>query len=167
MSTCTALFALACSGCSVPGDVDAPPCLPPAYSVSPLSAGAGETVTVTAPDARCNPGYGKDARIHVIVTDAGGTKVLDTTAPMNDAGGFTYAFGVPLHAAAGAATVTAMPYGVDWCDDTGRNNRAAASGSTAALGRASCAQPARLLTITNAGGNSRLQNPAATGGSGP
>lgn len=148
MSTCTALFALACSGCSVRGDVDAPPCLPPAYSVSPLSAGAGETVTVTAPDA-------------------GGTKVLDTTAPMNDAGGFTYAFGVPLQAAAGAATVTAMPYGVDWCDDTGRNNRAAASGSTAALGRASCAQPARLLTITNAGGNSRLQNPAATGGSGP
>jgi hypothetical protein len=131
--------------------------------VHPLSVEAGETVTVTAPDAECDPRYGKDARIHVIVTDARGTKVLDTTAPMNDAGGFTYAFDVPLHTAAGAATVTAMPYDVDWCDDTGRNNRVAASGLAVKLDRASCAQPVRLLTITNARGIRHLHDPAVTG----
>jgi hypothetical protein len=81
-----------------------------------------------------------------MVTDAAGVKVIDTTAPMNDAGGFSYKFDVPVQTAAGEAAVTAMPYNIDWCDDTGRNNRA--DGAAVFLQRASCAIPIKPLNIT-------------------
>jgi hypothetical protein len=144
---CAALLILAGSGCGVRGDGEAPPCFPPPYSVDPTSAKPGENVTVAAPDAGCDPRYGDDARILVIVTDANGVKVLEATSPMNDAGGFSYGFDVPAQTAPGAATVTAMPYNIDWCDDTGKNNRAAAAGTSLILEPASCAIPIRLLTI--------------------
>lgn len=131
----------ACS--SYPGDE--PPCFPPAYSVSPTSAKPGETVTVAAPAADCNPRYGANAQIQVIVTDAGGAEVINTTAPMTDAGEFTYIFTVPDEMEAGDALVTAMPHNIDWCDDTGRNNRAE---GTVNFERVSCAMPIKALTIT-------------------
>lgn len=122
-----------------------PPCMPPSYSVSPSTAKAGEMVTVQAGDSDCNPRYGQDALIQVIVTDAAGQKVLKETAPMNDAGGFTFQFAVPQQAAAGEASVEAFPYDLDWCDDTGRNNRVAQS---AAMQRVSCAVRTEPLSIT-------------------
>jgi hypothetical protein len=133
------------SGCTSSSGNGEPPCLPPVFSVDPSSAKAGEKVTVTAPDAGCNPRYGENALIQVIVTDAAGVTVFDATAPMNDAGGFTYSFAVPAPAAAGDAAVTAMPYSIDWCDDTGRNNRA--EGAAVTLQRASCAPPTKRLSI--------------------
>jgi hypothetical protein len=138
------------AGCGgVPGLV-APPCMPPDYSISPAETSPGQTVEVSAPDADCNPRYGAEAQIEVIVTDASGAEVFHETAPMNDGGGFTYTFTVPSEAASGEASVMAMPYNVDWCDDTGRNNRA--SGATGEAGveleRVSCAQPVRSLLIT-------------------
>ncbi len=145
---CTALIAAAVSGCSAPGPFDAPPCFPPAFSLQPAAAKVGQNVVVTAPDADCDPRYGRNARIHVTVTDAVGTRILDETAPMNDAGGFSYAFDVPPGAAPGAATVTAMPHSVDWCDDTGRNNRMPTSLADDEFDRASCVEPVRILTIT-------------------
>ncbi|MBT2535793.1 hypothetical protein [Arthrobacter sp. ISL-69] len=105
-------------------------------------------MSVTAPDADCDPRYGEHARIHVTVTDGAGAKVLDATSPMNDGGGFTYSFNVPVNSAAGAATVTAMPDNLDWCDDTGRNNRAGGFDQAGELTWASCAQPVRTITIT-------------------
>lgn len=84
----------------------------------------GEEVTLSAFDAQCNPRYGENARIKITVTDFGGGKVIDTTALLNDAGGFTYTFRVPPEAAAGEGSIAAFPYDIDWCDDTGRNNRA-------------------------------------------
>jgi hypothetical protein len=102
----------------------------------------------TAHDADCDPRYGENARIHVTVRDAAGVRILDETAPMNDDGGFTFAFDVPSGSVTGAAMVSAMPYNVDWCDDTGRNNRVAAAGSIGQIDRASCALPVRILTIT-------------------
>ncbi len=122
-----------------------PPCLPPSYSVSPTSARPGEKVTVAAPAADCNPRYGGHARIEVSVTDERGNEVINTTAPMTDSGEFTYTFTVPAEIAVGQATVTAMPHNIDWCDDTGRNNRA---GGHVNLERASCAEPVKALTIT-------------------
>lgn len=89
--------------------------------------------------------YGENARVRVTVTDAAGAKVINRTAPMNDAGGFTYTFEVPLQAAVGDAAVEATPYDIDWCDDTGRNNRAA--GAAATLERASCAARIEPLNI--------------------
>lgn len=139
-----AIVALA-SGCGFSPWNGEPPCFPPAYSVKPSKVKAGEKVTVTAPDADCNPRYGRNARIQVMVTDAAGVKVIDTTAPMNDAGGFSYTFNVPAQTAAGEAAVTAMPFNVDWCDDTGRNNRA--DGAAVFLQRASCALPIKPLHI--------------------
>lgn len=139
------IAAASLSGCGVSPGNGEPPCLPPAYSVTPPSAKAGDTVTVQAPDADCNPRYGKDARIQVTLTDAAGMKVIETTAPMTDAGAFTYTFVVPSTAAAGAAAVEAVPYGVDWCDDTGRNNRADGTGAT--LERTSCAARTEPLNI--------------------
>lgn len=147
MASCTVFLLAGLPACSRPGPFDAPPCFPPAYTVTPERAQVGQNVSVTAPDAGCNPRYGQHARIHVTVTDAAGVKVVDATSPMNDAGGFTYSFSVPADSAAGAATVTAMPYNIDWCDDTGRNNRAYGSAGAGHLTRASCAQPVRILTI--------------------
>jgi len=133
------------SGCVVSSGDGEPPCLPPAFSVSPKSAKAGETVTVQAQNADCNPRYGQNALILVTVTDATGTKVMDTTAPMNDAGGFIYTFDVPSQTAVGEAAVEATPYGVDWCDDTGRNNRV--RGAVVPLQRASCAARIEVLSV--------------------
>jgi len=134
----------AVGGCSSSSDGE-PPCLPPAYSVSPASAKPGDTVTVAAAGAACNPRYGANAQIHLSVTDESGAKVINTTAPMTDSGEFTYTFTVPAEIAVGEATVTAMPYNVDWCDDTGRNNRA---GGPVQFQLASCAMPEMPLTIT-------------------
>ena len=58
-------------------------------TVAPSSAKPGDAVTVMAPDADCNPRYGSNARIQVIMTDAAGMDVVAATAPMNDAGAFT------------------------------------------------------------------------------
>jgi hypothetical protein len=125
-----------------------PPCLPPEYSVSPSQATPGEKVIVRAEDTDCNPRYGQDARIQVTVTDAAGAKVIRETAPMNDAGGFTFQFEVPQQSTAGEASVEAIPYNLDWCDDTGRNNRVPQSSG---LERVSCAARTEPLTITHPG----------------
>jgi hypothetical protein len=86
-----------------------------------------------------------NAQVQVSVTDKGRVKVINTTAPMTDSGAFSFTFIVPAKMAAGEAAVTAMPYNIDWCDDTGRNNRAE---GTTNFGRASCAMPVESLTIT-------------------
>lgn len=136
----------AASGCASSSGNGEPPCFPPSFSVKPSTAKAGERVTITAPDADCNPRYGDHARIQVTVNDATSVKVIDATVPMNDAGGFTYTFEVPSQTALGDAAVTAIPYDIDWCDDTGKNNRA--DGAAVILQRASCVIPMRPLTIT-------------------
>ena len=46
---------------------------------------------------------------------------------------------------AGEASITATPFDIDWCDDTGRNNRAA--GAPDPLERVSCVLPQKPLTI--------------------
>ncbi|MFP3460863.1 hypothetical protein R5O87_08460 [Arthrobacter globiformis] len=114
--------------------------------MSPSAAKPGETVTVQAQDADCNPRYGANARIQISVTDSSGAKVVNTTSAMNDGGGFTYAFVVPARAARGKAAVTAVPYNIDWCDDTGRNNRVAGP-AVVLLERVSCVLPVKPLTI--------------------
>lgn len=124
------------------------PCFPPQYSVQPESSRPGGQVTVSAPDAKCNPSYGPDARVEVSLTDSAGLEVLRTTAPMNNDGGFSFTFRVPASAKPGGAAVTAVPYGLDWCDDTGTNNRLRrqSAGETALL-QASCATPVVPLLI--------------------
>lgn len=94
-------------GCATePITRDEPPCFPPVYSVKPAVAKPGETVTVHVGDADCNPRYGQDALVQIVVSDVWGQKVIMmTTAPMNDAGGFTYQFEVPPQTAPGQASV--------------------------------------------------------------
>ena len=141
------VLAASLSGCSSTTSGE-PPCFPPAYSLTPTEAKPGQSVTVAAPDADCNPRYGKNARIQVSVTDATGVEVVNTTSAMNDAGGFTYTFVVPARTAVGDAAVTAVPYNIDWCDDTGRNNRVARAGDVPFV-QVSCAVPVKPLTITH------------------
>lgn len=136
---------LASSGCAGNTPTHEPPCLPPDYVLSPAEVSPGETVTVHAADAKCNPRYGHNAHIQITVTDAAGLEVLSTTAPMDDAGGFTYQFEVPLQMIPGKASVEAYPADVDWCDDTGRNNRLA---HPSGLARASCAARTKALTVS-------------------
>lgn len=83
----------------------------------------------------------------IVVKDSEGTGILITTASMSDAGGFTYSFSVPSQATPGKASVQAYPYQIDWCDDTGLNNRL--SGADISFVRASCAERIEPLTITN------------------
>ncbi|WP_223979237.1 hypothetical protein [Arthrobacter sp. NicSoilB8] len=134
------------SGCASSAGRE-PPCFPPAYSLTPAEAKPGQRVTVAAPDADCNPRYGKNALIEVGMTDATGAEVVKATAAMNDAGGFTYTFVVPAGTAVGDAAVTAVPFNIDWCDDTGRNNRVAGTGADPFV-RVSCVMPVKHLTIT-------------------
>ena len=149
LPACVILLASTVSGCAstFPGSGE-PPCFPPAFSVAPSTAKPGDRVTVMAPDAVCDPRYGKNARIHVTMTDSAGVEVLAATAPMNDAGGFSYGFDVPAGTAAGESAITAMPFNIDWCDDRGRNNRVAEAGAALALDRVSCVMPMKPLTIT-------------------
>lgn len=121
--------------------------MPPPYSVIPSSAAIGETVTVAAQDSECDPRYGENAEINVNVTDAGGKRIISTTAPMNDAGGFTYSFQLPANATPGEAAVEAYPHDGDWCDDTGKNNRVSAAEKP--FIRASCAARIEPLLITD------------------
>ncbi|MEE2523453.1 hypothetical protein V1639_10300 [Pseudarthrobacter sp. J75] len=44
-----------------------------------------------------------------------------------------------------------MPHNLDWCDDTGKNNRVA--GSAGGLQRISCAMPVKPLQIKPSGAN--------------
>ncbi|WP_426988658.1 hypothetical protein [Pseudarthrobacter sp. Y6] len=127
-----------------------PPCMPPEFSVSPATAKPGEQVTVSAPDTTCDARYGADARIQVTVKDAAGTAVLEELAPMSDDGAFNVVFTVPAAMAAGTAAVTAYPSGVDWCDDTGVNNRAAQGPPE--LVRVSCAERVVPLVVLAPGG---------------
>lgn len=131
-------------GCSYIGPEFAPPCFPPAYTVDPSIAEAGEKVTVSAPAADCNPRYGEDAQIQIVVQKVRGQPFVEALAPMNDDGRFSYEFTVPANAPAGEAGVSAYPHNLDWCDDTGRNNR------VGALERASCAERIEPLTIREA-----------------
>lgn len=146
MASVGAMVMMAAAGCA-PSSAEEPPCFPPPYSVRPAEARPGERVTVQAQDAGCNPRYGANARIHISVTDSSGATVVNTTSAMNDGGGFTYAFVIPSRTAKGQATVAAVPYNIDWCDDTGRNNRVA-GGAVALLQRASCVMPVKPLTIS-------------------
>lgn len=140
------MVSAALAGCN-PAFLGAPPCMPPSYSVNPSSVKIGETVTVQAQDSDCDPRYGADARVHVTVTDANGKKILSTTAPMNDAGSFTYSFEIPVQATPGKAAVEAYPHNIDWCDDTGKNNRVSAA--EVSVVRASCAARIEPFTITS------------------
>lgn len=146
MVSAATLVMLASTGCG-PSVGGAPPCSPPEYSVSPSTARPGDTVTVSAPDAKCDPRYGADARISVALIDAAGIEVLKTTAPMADAGGFSAAVEIPMQSAEGVMAVNAVPDGVDWCDDTGRNNRVGQG--ELLLERTSCVLPTKPLNITN------------------
>lgn len=124
--------------------------MPPSFALGADSARAGEPVSVSAPDATCDPRYGKDAQVQVEVMDGSGTRVLETLAPMNDAGGFSLTVNLPETAVPGEGFVVAQPFGVDWCDDTGRNNRlggAAGTGAGSGIQRVSCVMPTRPLLI--------------------
>ncbi|MHA7271611.1 hypothetical protein [Arthrobacter sp. HLT1-20] len=72
-----------------------------------------------------------------------GTKIVELLAPMNDAGGFSMSVNLPVDAVPGEGMVAAYPYDLDWCDDTGRNNRVGAQEIT----RVSCAMPSKPLQI--------------------
>lgn len=75
--------------------------MPPPYSVSPSSAAVGDTVIIEAQDSECGLRYGENAEVNVTVTDAAGKKIISTTAPMNDAGGFKYSFQLPTNTTPG------------------------------------------------------------------
>ena len=144
---------LAGTGCGGP-PVSAPPgsgCMPPPFSLSANSVRPGGKLTVKAGDAHCNPRYGGDAKVLLEITDGSGEKVVETLAPMNDAGGFSATISLPDAAVSGQGAVTAYPWNLDWCDDTGRNNRVGSRGSgadgAADMARVSCVLPSRPLTI--------------------
>lgn len=101
---------------------------------------------MSAADASCDPRYGENAQIQVEVMDGSGVKIVDELAPMNDAGGFSVQVEIPVSAVPGPGLVSAYPYNVDWCDDTGKNNRAGAR-SAAEIQRVSCVIPSLPLKI--------------------
>jgi hypothetical protein len=147
-----AAMALGISGCR--NIFTPPPCMPPAYTVTPSEAKPGDRVTVRAPDATCGARYGRGAQVQVTVRDLYGSVVLEELAPMTDDGGFSFVFTVPDGMAPGEAAVGAYPYHLDWCDDTGVNNRVAAGPQTLVL--VSCAERmVPLVILDGTGANQR------------
>lgn len=148
----TAVLAAVFAGLAGPG-CSGPPgtaplgsgCLPPPFALSPATAHPGGSISVTADDADCDPRYGNTAQIQLEVFDGSGTKVGEALAPMNDAGGFSAAVELPVGAVPGEGMVSAYPYNLDWCDDTGRNNRVGAT--TTDVQRVSCVLPTQPLRI--------------------
>lgn len=132
-------------------------CMPPPFSLSTDNVKAGGSLTVTASDTDCEPRYGDNAQIQLEIVDGSGAKILDVRAPMNDAGGFSTDVIVPESAVPGQGTVSAYPFNLDWCDDTGRNNRLNTPAGTgrkdlplelpSEIQLASCAMRALPLTI--------------------
>jgi len=123
------------------------PCLPPPFSVSAATAMPGGTVTVAAADSRCNPRYGESAQVQVTLRDSTGKEIVKELAPMSDKGGFSFELHIPAKAAPGPATVESYPYNVDWCDDTGRNNRVGQGDPGAEIERTSCAARVQQVQI--------------------
>lgn len=149
-----AAMLLAGTGCGGPPGVapEGSACMPPPFSLSSDTIAAGGSLTVKAADATCDPRYGTNAQIHIEIVDGSGEKILETVAPMNDAGGFSATVNVPDSAVPGQVAVNAYPLNLDWCDDTGRNNRISNQGAVsgdAATGieRVSCVMPSEPLTI--------------------
>lgn len=141
------LVALAFVGTACSPSQVSQPCMPPPFSVSAGTAKPGGTLTVTAEDATCNPSYGEKAQVQVTLTDSSGTQILKELAPMHDQGGFSFELGIPVTAASGAAAVEAYPYNLDWCDDTGRNNRVGRGETGTTIERASCAPRIQKVLI--------------------
>lgn len=121
-------------------------CFPPPFVLGAATAKTGGTITVKAGPATCQSRYGATARIQLALADASGQEVLSSRAPMSDQGAFSAELRIPASMASGAASVTAVPYNLDWCDDTGRNNRlGAAAGPELQL--ESCMIPTQPLLI--------------------
>lgn len=131
------------SGCQPPFS-GAPPCMPPDYVLEPSTVKAGSALKVWAPDATCNPRYGERAQIQIELLDEQNEVLLSKLAPMGDAGSFEHSLRIPADLKPGNYNISASPHGVDWCDDTGRNNRIENPDfgrSGVLVVRASCATP--------------------------
>ncbi|MFJ6415822.1 hypothetical protein [Paeniglutamicibacter sp. NPDC091659] len=138
------------SGCQPPFS-GAPPCMPPEYVLDSTSLKAGESLTVSAPDATCDPRYGERAQIQIDLLDEQNEALLTELAPMGDAGSFEHTLRIPATTKPGSYSISATPYGVDWCDDTGRNNRIENLGfgqSGMAVIRVACATPYVPFRVT-------------------
>lgn len=141
---------LAVAGCAAPIHTS-DPCMPPAYTLESPVAAPGETLGISAPGATCNPGYGKDAQVRIELVDNQQQVVSTELAPMSDDGAFTHDLRIPGGTTPGSYGITAIPDGMDWCDDTGRDNRLCVAdlgvnGISAA--RASCAVPRIGFQVT-------------------
>lgn len=139
------LVPAAITGCSSSPDLP-PPCMPPSFSTSVSEARAGDLVIISAPAAACNPSYGTDAKVGISISTDFGEKLLDTKAPMEDSGAFEYSYRIPKTAKLGVLSVSAAPANVDWCDDTGTNNRLT---NESDIERTSCMIPVKQLAIVD------------------
>lgn len=141
-----ALLCSAACGNGPGGFLRQPACLPPPYVVAPDQIRAGGTVGIDADEADCDPRYGGAAQVEVFVTTIDGGRILRELAPMTDAGGFSTEVVVPPGTPPGEYLVSAYPYGIDWCDDTGVNNRLS-RGAGDGLVRVSCAAAGLPLVV--------------------
>ncbi|WP_105549249.1 hypothetical protein [Arthrobacter sp. MYb227] len=130
---------------------DSQPCPPPQYSLGSSSVSAGGELKISAQDATCDPRYGQDAQIQLQLLDSA-NQVLETKlAPMADAGSFDYTLKLPASLKPGTYGISATPHNLDWCDDTGVNNRIEnpSFGTTGlVMVRASCMMPLEQFTLT-------------------
>ncbi|NKG19527.1 hypothetical protein [Paeniglutamicibacter terrestris] len=126
--------------------------MPPPYKLSSQSVRAGSSVSISAPDATCNPRYGTNAQVHIELLDSNSQILSTALSPMSDAGAFSYSLVVPTASKTGHYWVSATPFVPDWCDDTGKNNRVESAGQRAPLldlDRVSCALPLLELVVTS------------------
>ncbi|WP_411732585.1 hypothetical protein [Paeniglutamicibacter sp.] len=134
---------LGVSGCSVILH-SSRPCMPPNYTLDSLVIAPGGTLRISAPDATCDPRYGEDAKVRIDLVNGHQDVLLTELAPMSDAGAFTHTMEIPASLTPGTYGISAAPDRVDWCDDTGHNNRVENPGfgdSGLLVVRAACAVP--------------------------
>ncbi len=127
------------------------PCMPPGYMLDSLVVAPGGTLRVSAPAATCNPRYGEAARVRIDLVDARQEVLLSELAPMSDDGSFSHVLDIPATLKPGTYGISAAPDSVDWCDDTGHNNRVENPGfgdSGLSAVRAACATPHVAVRVT-------------------
>lgn len=118
-------------------------CDQPPWELASTIAAPGEAVLVSADGSTsCNPLYGWQASIEIILYDEYGQPLQTVEAPMTSRGAFSADLVIPGELQPGQYAVSAHPRQRDTCDDTN------ATTTEEQLVRTSCALIIKTLTIT-------------------
>ena len=127
------------------------PCMPPGYMLGSLVVAPGRDIARFGSGSHVQSAPWRGSKS----TDRSGRRpqevLLSELAPMSDEGSFSHVLDIPATLKPGSYGSSAAPDSVDWCDDTGHNNRVENPGfrdSGLSAVRAACATPHVAVRVT-------------------